>query len=44
MELSKKAFVSLQESGYLKYYKQLDSKIVKKVLEKFKAILNANME
>lgn len=44
MELSKEIFVSLQESGYLKYYKQLDAKLVKKILQKFKVILNANME
>ncbi|MDQ0150840.1 hypothetical protein ACFO6R_11915 [Eubacterium multiforme] len=41
MELSKKIFESLQESGYLKWYNQLDSKLVHSILGKFKEILNA---
>ncbi|MBM7833112.1 hypothetical protein [Clostridium sardiniense] len=40
MELSKHIFAALQQSGYLEWYKQLDSKLVKKVLEEFKEILN----
>lgn len=41
MELSKSIFVSLQESGYLKWYNKLDSKLVHKILGDFKEILNA---
>ncbi|GAA0070232.1 hypothetical protein UT300003_17550 [Clostridium sardiniense] len=40
MELSKHIFAALQQSGYLEWYKQLDSKLVKKILEEFKEILN----
>ncbi len=40
MELSKHIFAALQESGYLKWYKQLDSELVKRVLEEFKEVLN----
>lgn len=41
MELSKQIFAALQESGYLNWYKQLDSELVRKVLAEFKVILNA---
>lgn len=40
MELSKNIFAALQQSGYLEWYKQLDSELVKKVLEEFKEVLN----
>lgn len=40
MELSKHIFAALQQSGYLEWYKQLDSDLVKKVLEEFKEVLN----
>lgn len=39
MELSKKAFAALQESGYLKYYEKLDEKLVSDILQKFKVVL-----
>ena len=39
MELSKKAFASLQQSGYLKYYEKLDEKLVSDILQKFKVVL-----
>ncbi|MGG7078719.1 hypothetical protein [Clostridium sardiniense] len=40
MELSKHIFAALQQSGYLEWYKQLDSNLVRKVLEEFKEVLN----
>ena len=40
MDLSKHIFVSLQESGYLKWYKQLNGSLVSKILEEFKEELN----
>lgn len=40
MELSKHMFAALQQSGYLEWYKQLDSELVRKVLEEFKEVLN----
>ncbi|MEG1002766.1 rRNA adenine N-6-methyltransferase family protein [Clostridium sp.] len=39
MELSKKAFAALQESGYLKYYNKLDESLVSEILQKFKVVL-----
>lgn len=39
MELSKKAFAALQQSGYLKYYEKLDEKLVSDILQKFKVVL-----
>ena len=40
MDISKKIFVSLQEANLLQYYKQLDEKVVSKVLADFKEILD----
>lgn len=40
MEISKKIFVSLQEANLLQYYKQLDEKVVSKVLADFKEVLD----
>lgn len=40
MEISKKIFASLQEGDLLKYYKQLDEKLVSKVLAGFKDALD----
>lgn len=40
MEISKKIFQALQEAQLLKYYKQLDEKLVSKVLAGFKELLN----
>ena len=41
MEMARKAYNNLEESGYLKYYEQLPENIVDDVLDKFKDILNA---
>ncbi len=40
MEISKKIFGALQEANLLKYYKQLDEKLVSKVLAGFKKALD----
>ena len=40
MEVSKKMFTSLQEAGLLKYYKQLDEKLVSNVLSGLKVLLD----
>ncbi len=40
MEISKKIFGALQEADLLKYYKQLDEKLVSKVLAGFKDVLD----
>lgn len=40
MEMSKLAYDSLEESDLLKYYTQLDEKLVSNVLQRFKEILN----
>lgn len=40
MEMSKLAYKALEESDLLKYYVQLDEKIVSNVLQRFKEILN----
>lgn len=40
MDISKKIFVSLQESDLLKHYNQLDETLVSEVLSKFKVVLD----
>lgn len=40
MEISKKIFGALQEANLLKYYKQLDEKLVSEVLAAFKEVLD----
>ncbi|MGG7143015.1 hypothetical protein ACQPVP_06075 [Clostridium nigeriense] len=40
MEMSKKMFSALQEAELLKYYRQLDEKLVSKVLSRFKILLD----
>ena len=40
MDISKKIFVALQESGLLKHYNQLDETLVSEVLSKFKVVLD----
>lgn len=44
MEMCKDISSALEESGYIKYYKQLDEELVSKVLAEFKVVLNAGME
>lgn len=44
MEMSKRISSALDDSGYIKYYKKLDEKIVSEVLEAFKAIFNKDDE
>ncbi len=39
MEMSKAAFRAIDESDYMKYYKQLDEELVSQVLAKFKDVL-----
>jgi len=43
ISLSKKAYESLDASGYIKEYKPLDENLVKKILLEFKEILNSDM-
>lgn len=43
ISLSKKAYESLDASGYIKEYKPLDESLVKKILLEFKEILNSDM-
>lgn len=40
MEMSKKAYKLLEESGLLKYYTKLDEELVSRVLSRFKEVLN----
>lgn len=40
IEISQKTFAALQEADLLKYYKQLDDKLVSKVLSEFKVALD----
>ncbi|NLK24712.1 MAG: hypothetical protein GX309_12285 [Clostridiales bacterium] len=40
MAMSKSIASSLESSGYIKYYKKLDEKLVSNVLSKFKEVLN----
>ena len=44
MEMSKDIANELSKSGYMKYYKQLDDKLVSEVLGAFKVILNEGEE
>ncbi|MBW6410831.1 hypothetical protein [Clostridium weizhouense] len=43
VEMSKRLYTSLDMSGYIKYYKQLDEDMVKEILLAFKEILNEGM-
>ncbi|PRR83019.1 hypothetical protein [Clostridium vincentii] len=44
MDMSKRISNRLDDSGYIKYYKKLDEKLVSEVLEAFKVIFNENEE
>lgn len=43
ISLSKKAYESLDASGYIKEYKPLDENLVKRILLEFKEVLNSDM-
>jgi len=43
IDMSKKAYESLDSSGYIKGYKPLDEILVRKILMKFKEILNSDI-
>jgi len=44
MKMSKRISSTLDDSGYIKYYKKLDEKVVSEVLEAFKPIFNEEEE
>ena len=43
VSMSKKAYESLDSSGYIKTYKHLDENIVKTILLEFKEVLNEDI-